>query len=243
MHLTIESIGPSEAPMAEAPSDVRIVDRLHEQGRNQALHPAARVQWLELVETILLASVALATAWSGYQAARWASLSTVQYSLASRTTVAAQVKLTLAGQDRLYDITTFNQWLAATMEGKDQLAALYQRRFRPEYAEAFAAWQKLDPFHNPAAPAGPIFMAEYRNANSRESETLSAEAESHFENGVRMRETGDDYVKVGVFLATVLLLTALGQRFKIFGTRVAVLAIAVLLLIAIASLILTYERA
>jgi hypothetical protein len=163
--------------------------------------------------------------------------------VASRTTVAAQGKLTLAGQDRLYDITTFNQWLAARMGGNENLAALYQRRFRPEYAAAFAAWQTLDPFHNAAAPAGPIFMPEYRNENSREAETLSAEAERHFENAVRMRETGDDYVKVSVFLATVLLLTALGQRFEILGTRVAVLAVAVLLLIASASLILTYERA
>jgi len=229
--------------MAQALSNVGIAHRIHEHDGNHALRPVARVQWLELVETILLASVALATAWSGYQAARWDSLSTLQYSVASRTTVATQGKLTLAGQDRLYDITTFNQWLAARMGGNENLAALYQRRFRPEYAAAFAAWQRLDPFQNAAAPAGPIFMPEYRNENSREAETLSAEAERHFENAVRMRETGDDYVKVSVFLATVLLLTALGQRFEILGTRVAVLAVAVLLLIASASLILTYERA
>jgi hypothetical protein len=46
------------------------------------------------------------------------------------------------------------------------------------------------------------------------------------EEGVSTRETGDKYVKVTVFLATVRLLTALSQRFEIFGPRVAVVAVA-----------------
>jgi hypothetical protein len=148
-----------------------------------------------------------------------------------------------AGQDRLYDISTFNAWIAAKMEGNDNLAGFYQRRFRPEYATAFAAWQKLDPFHNPSAPAGPIFMAEYSDANDRESARLAEQAKGYFEKGVSMRETGDNYVKVTVLLATVLLLTALGQRFEIFGSRAAVVAVALVLLVASTYLILTFRRA
>jgi hypothetical protein len=60
-------------------------------------------------------------------------------------------------------------------------------------------------------------MAEYTNANSQESANLVQDANVAFKNGVSMRETGDKYVKVTVFLATVLLLTALGQRFELFG--------------------------
>jgi hypothetical protein len=52
-----------------------------------------------------------------------------------------------------------------------------------------------------------------------------------FEKGVGMRQTGDQYVKVTVLLATVLLLTALSQRFKTFGPRAAVVAVAVVLLV------------
>jgi hypothetical protein len=58
-----------------------------------------------------------------------------------------------------------------------------------------------------------------------------------------MRETGDNYVKVTVLLATVLLLTALGQRFEIFGSRAAVVAVALILLVASTYLILTFRRA
>jgi hypothetical protein len=60
---------------------------------------------------------------------------------------------------------------------------------------------------------------------------------------VSTRETGDEYVKVTVLLATVLLLTALSQRFAIFGPRVAVVAVAFALLVMSAYWILTFPRA
>jgi hypothetical protein len=110
--------------------------------------------------------------------------------------------------------------------GRDKLAAFYERRFRPEYATAFAAWWNLNPMNNPSVPPGPIFMAEYRNANGGESVRFTEEAKEHFEKGAGTRQTGDKYVKVTVLLATVLLLTALSQRFEIFGPRVAVMAVA-----------------
>ena len=149
----------------------------------------------------------------------------------------------MAGQDRLYDIVTFNGWVAAKTAGNEKLAAIYERRFRPEYAVAFQAWQKLDPFNNPSAPPGPVFMPEYTNANAQESAKLAEEAKDHFEKGVSTRETGDSYVKVTVFLATVLLLTALSQRFEIFGPRVAVVTVAFFLLIISTYWILILPRA
>jgi hypothetical protein len=179
----------------------------------------------------VLSIVAVATAWSGYQAARWDAASTIQYTKATNATVQSQVNATLAGQDRLYDIVTFNGWVAARMAGNKKLAEFYERRFRPEYATAFTAWQKLDPFSNPSAPAGPIFMTEYANAHAEESTRLSEQAKGYFDGGVSRRETGDHYVKVTVFLATVLLLTALSQRFEMLGARVAVLTVAFLLLL------------
>ncbi len=202
-----------------------------------------RGQWVEIVEAVVLAIVAVATAWSGYQAAKWDALSAQDYNLASRTTVASQEKATLAGQDRLYDITSFNGWVAAKVADKEKVATFYQRRFRPEYASAFDAWQKLDPIHNPTAPPGPIFMAEYRSANSQKSAELTEEATGYFEKGVTTRETGDRYVKVTVFLATVLLLTALSQRFEILGPRVAVVAVAFVLLTVSAYWLLMLPRA
>ena len=40
----------------------------------------------------------------------------------------------------MYDGTTFNFWLGATLEGHNRLARGYEKRFRPEYRPAFRAW-------------------------------------------------------------------------------------------------------
>jgi hypothetical protein len=187
--------------------------------------------------------VAVATAWSGYQATKWDAVSNQNYSLAASTNMRAQEKATLAGQDRLYDIVTFNGWIAAESAGNKNLIVEYERRFRPEYTVAFLAWQKLDPLHNASAPSGPIFMPEYLSANAEGSKKLAAEATSYFDKGVNTRETGDHYVKVSVFLATVLLLTALGQRFDILVPRIVLLAVAFILLLFSTFWILTLPRA
>jgi hypothetical protein len=229
--------------MSEATSNVEFAHKIFEHGHHPSPPIDRRAEFVEIVEAAVLAIVAIATAWSGYQVAKWDALSIQEYSLASRVNVSAQAKATLAGQDRLYDITTFNGWTAAKVNKHDKLAAFYERRFRPEYAAAFAAWWKLDPLNNSAAPPGPIFMPEYTNANDQEAARLVEEAQRHFEKGVTMRDTGDRYVKVTVFLAMVLLLTALSQRFKVFGPRVAVVAVALVLLIVSTYWILTFPRA
>jgi hypothetical protein len=229
--------------MLESTSNVEFAHRVEERARHHSSPTGRRARWVEIAEAIVLAVVAVATAWSGYEAAKWDALSAQNYNLASRTTVLSQEKATLAGQDRLYDITTFNGWVLAKTGGNESLAAYYQRRFRPEYATAFAAWQVLDPFNNLSAPVGPIFMPEYTNANGQESANLAQEAAIYYQKGVSTRETGDQYVKVTVFLATVLLLTALSQRFEILGPRVAVIAVACVLLIISTYWILTFPRA
>ena len=133
----------------------------------------------------------------------------MNYAQYERYTVLSQEKNTLAGQDRLYDIVTFNGWVAAKIAGREPLAAFYQRRFRPEYAVAFAAWLRLDPFHNPHAPPGPIFMPQYRNANAESAKRLSALAAHYFTIGATALRTVDDYVRVTVFLAIVGIAAAL----------------------------------
>lgn len=228
--------------MSEATSNVEFAHKIHEHGHHGGT-PDRRSAWIGIAEAVVLSIVAVVTAWSGYQAAKWGALSAKQYALASRTTVMSQEKATLAGQDRLYDIVTFNGWVAAKTAGNDKLAAIYQRRFRPEYSAAFVAWQKLDPFNNPTAPPGPVFMPEYTNANAQESARLGEEARGHFEQGVSTRETGDSYVKITVFLATVLLLTALSQRIPGFGSRVGVVAVAFILLIVSTYWIVILPRA
>ena len=228
--------------MAEKTSNVEFAHRIHEQGHSGG---HSRSDWLEILEALVLAAVAILTAWSGYQAARWDARSAAAYAGASSTMVQSQEQLTLAGQERLYDIATFNSWLDQTLSGDTQGADILRRRFRPEYAVAFEAWMKLDPLNraDPAIPAGPIFMPEYRSAKTEKGHDLAREAGRLHEEGVTGREKGDEYVRITVVLATVLLLTALSQRFRVRALRVGLNALSLVMLAVALFWIATFPRA
>src|SRR5262249_40514976 len=182
--------------------------------------PQPRFEVIEIIEALILALVAVATAWSGYQAARWASNRASEYAAATRIRVTAEGLATLAGQERIYDSDTFNSWLAAKVDGKKEAAEFFERRFRNEYRPAFIAWMATDPFNNPQAPPGPIFMPEYHNAKHEQFLSLNKKAAELADQGAKSGETGDEYVRITVLLATVLLITAIGQRFRFRAVRV-----------------------
>ena len=229
--------------MPETTSNVEMAHRIHEEGHRPEGRRSRRERRLEILEAVALAAVAVLTAWSGYQAARWDSRSAASYARAARVMVQAQAQHVLAGQDHLYDTTTFDSWLDAHVGGNVKLAEAYERRFRPEYRTAFQAWMKTDPFRNPNAPPGAMFMPEYRNARAEKARELSEQAGAAYEAGVAARETGDEYIRITVLLATVLLLTALGQRFQITGPRIGILAVAFVILAIASWCIATYLRA
>ena len=211
----------------------RIAHKIHEQGHH-AHDGRQRHEWLETIETIeaiVLAAVAVLTAWSGYQAARWDAKSAAAYALASRKTAEAQEEKTLAGQQHIYDVLTFDAWITAKLRAEHALAAEFERRFRPEFAVAYQAWLKLDPLRDPKAPPGPSFMPEYKSARLEQARAIANEAAESYRSGVDNRETGDRYIRITVVLATVLLLTALSQRFKIHAARFGLVGVAFVMLV------------
>src|SRR4029453_1751960 len=149
----------------------------------------SRLEAIEIIEAMILALVAVATAWSGYQAAKWAGTRAEQYAKASRLRVTAEGLATLAGQERIYDSDTFNSWLAAKLDGKAQMAEFFERRFRDEYRPAFAAWMSTDPFNNAQALPGPIFMPDYHNAKHEQFLGLNKQAAEAAEEGKKSADT------------------------------------------------------
>jgi hypothetical protein len=99
--------------------------------------------------------------------------------------------------------------------GDHEAARLLERRFRPEYRPAFAAWMRTDPFHDPTALPGPVFVPQYHNALSERAARLQLTASATFEQGTKARDRGDDYLRNTVLLAMVLFLAALAQRFTV----------------------------
>jgi hypothetical protein len=197
---------------------------------------------VELLEAVFLAIVAVATAWSGYQAARWDGHSAELYAEASTIRVRADQLLTLGGQQRLLDVSTFNTWIVAESRGNDDLAALYERRFSPEFKVAFDAWLAADPFENEDTPPGPSFMPEYVNHDLEHGKELNAEAKQIFDEGTRAQTRSHQYVFTTVVLATVLFLLALSQRFRRSQARIGVLVVAGGLMLFGVITIITFPR-
>ena len=196
--------------------------------------PPTSSRWertVEILEAVVLAIVAVATAWSGYQAARWDGRQAEFYGEASTMRVQADQQLTLGGQQKLLDVTTFNTWIEAQNDHRADLAALYERRFSPEFKVAFDAWLAADPFTNPDVPPGPSFMPEYVNPQIEQGEQLNVQATQVFDEGTDARGIADDYIRTTVVLASVLFLLAIAQRFRVRGVRLAVLAVSGVLLL------------
>src|SRR3954470_88508 len=107
-----------------------------------------RERILELAAALLMALATVGIAWSGYQAARWSGLQAQEFASATSARAAENRLSTLAGQERLQDLVNFNRWLELTTNptaDNQVTAALYLRRFRPEFLPAFNAWTAQDP--------------------------------------------------------------------------------------------------
>ena len=203
-------------------------------------HGERHAERIEILEAILLAVVAVATAWSGYQTARWDGRQAHLYGLSNKERAAENRATTLSGQQRLYDTSTFGFWPQEKANGPESTAALFERRFRPEYRAAFDAWIKTNPLHNPHAPAGPLLMPQYHNAAAMRAAGYDQQATAKFEEGTKAREDGDRYLRNTVLLATVLFLTALSQRFKVLRVRVGLIIVSGCLLAIALFNVITY---
>jgi hypothetical protein len=184
---------------------------------------------VEIVEVLVLAIVAIATSYSGYMAARWDGRQALLYGHASTDRFRADAASTRGGQELVADASIFTAYLQAHSAGDSKLAAVYARRFTPDYRTAFLAWLKTDPFSNPAAPPGPGYMPQYRNPDLEASARLNTAAAAAFEEGTAARDNAESYLRDTVLFATVLFVVAIAQRFKVRAVRVTTTTIALAL--------------
>jgi hypothetical protein len=182
--------------------------------------------WLEIASAIMLAVVAIATAWNSYQAARWSSLAGIQYGQASARRVESVRASTNAGQQSIVDVGLFVNWVNAYASSNEKLVQFYQKRFRDEFKPAFEAWLATDPANNPDAPSSPFAMPEYKLANMEKSIQLEEEASQLFSEGKQAIENSTSYVLNTVFLATVFFFVGISTRFKSPRLRFVILLFA-----------------
>ena len=166
-------------------ANVELAHKLTEQEPEQhhVTHARGWHRFVEFGEVAILAIVAVATAWSGFQATEWDGEQSLLYGQASSDRFAAEAASTLAGQELTADSSMFTVWLQAHSAGDVALEIELARRFTPDYHKAFDVWLALDPFEDPAAPPGPAAMPEYHNPHRAKAEALNAEASEKFDKG------------------------------------------------------------
>ena len=232
--------------MPEGNINAEVAEHLREHNQHadhESPQPSKRrVETIEILEAILLAVVAIATALSGFQAALFDGESAKEYATSSRLRVEAQSALLTANQQLIANSSTLTAWLQA-YEAKDEpLMELLERRFLPNYREAFDRWAELAPWTAPDTPPGPAYMPGYEDPLSEKAAELNKEASHAFDLGVSTRLTGEKYVRITVILAAALFLIAIGQRFKVRGVRYAVNSVAGVLILYCVVLLVTYPH-
>jgi hypothetical protein len=186
-------------------------------------------RWITIVEAIVLSVVAILAAYSGYSAAQWSTDSSVSLASAS----AARTKANRADLESLsqrnFDASTFNTWFTAYIAGNQHGMALAKRRFSPAFRVAFDAWWKTHPTTNPHSPPGPTYMSVYRQPRLIAANAYDAKADADFTYGAAAGERADKYVRITVYLATVLFLIGISGHFPVLSARYGLVGLGLLL--------------
>jgi hypothetical protein len=179
----------------------------------------------ELVATVLLAIAAVATAWASYQSARWHG----EQARAQSGSVAARVESTraanVANRQGQIDVALFTQWVDAYARNKTELAAFYDKRFRPEFKPAFNAWVATKPRKNPSAPLSPFAMPQYKLAANAASDRLEASAAAASRRAGAFIQRADDYSLAVVLFASSLFFAGISTRLRSQTTRMVILGL------------------
>jgi hypothetical protein len=177
----------------------------------------------ELLATVLLAVAAVATAWASYQSARWHG----EQARAQSASIAARVESTraanVANRQGQIDVALFTQWVDAYARDETELAAFYDKRFRPEFKPAFNAWVATRPRKNPSAPLSPFAMPQYKLAANAAADRLEVKAAAASQRAGAFIQRADDYSLAVVLFASALFFAGISTRLHSSTPRMVVL--------------------
>jgi hypothetical protein len=224
--------------VGEGLSAAEVGKEIGEHRHHTAHSVETRDRAVTIVEAALLAIVAFVAAYSGYASAQWSTESRLDLARATTARTQASNANLAALTKRNFDSSTFEAWFAAYVAKNDTAMTVAMRRFRPEFRVAFDAWQRTDPEHNPNAPRGPTYMPQYKQPDQDRAQELNAEADHLYAEGASAGNHADQYVRVTVYLATVLFLVAISGHFPIRGVRIALVLVgSVVLVLALGTLV------
>lgn len=177
---------------------------------------------IEVLTVVILSTVAILTAWCGFEASKWGGEMSIAFSQASSARVQAANAEGTARDARMFDLVIWASYVEAVANNQPKLQAYIETRFTPDFAKAFTAWKdggrvESSPFANPAyVPNGTLKAAE-----------LNATADAKFAQALENNQRGDNYSLLTVLFALVLFLAAVAQRSRTTKGSWALLGLAI----------------
>ncbi len=168
---------------------------------------------IEIISTVLLALATVATAWSGYQSAKWGGEQTDHSAKATIAIVKSGHLANLAEQRLTLQATVFGQYIEAQSKGNTDLANFLARRFPEPLKTAAAAWEKLDPWTNPDAPATPFQLPEYALPETQQIEQWEQVATAELKAADFAGQVSDRYLVFTIIFASVLFFGGVSGKF------------------------------
>jgi hypothetical protein len=202
--------------------------------------PAAHAGWLDIVAAVLLALAAVATAWSSYQATRWNGEQAKASSRTNALRIEAARAAALAESQTEIDVATFIQWVDATANDEEELAAFYAERFRPEFQLAFEAWLSTEPLTGDDAPPTPFAMDEYRLEGTADAEALDIASERSAADVRRDVQRASNYMLGVVLFAVSLFFAGISSSLRGAGPRKAMVVVGCIVFLGAAVWVATF---
>jgi hypothetical protein len=180
-----------------------------EEPEKDSRHPG---KLIVLVSTALLGLIAVLTAWSGYQAAKWGGDAT-DLALQSNAFQSQSSESSLtANQLQMLDVQIFIEWVNATMQNNVIQAKFYQQRMRDEAKPAFNAWLETDPFTNGNAPTSPFVMPQYVLQTRIQAQKFADQSAALYDQNQVASDHSNNYVLTTVVLASAMFFVGISTR-------------------------------
>ncbi|CAN7373290.1 hypothetical protein LJR219_002230 [Phenylobacterium sp. LjRoot219] len=186
---------------------------------------------LEIVSAIILSVAALASSLAVYQAGLWDGQQALHYSRANALRIVGSRSALEGDALAAVEVQMFGAWLEAWARNDQRVATFYRARFPPSFKPAFNEWIAADPLNNPSAPATPFVTPAYRRPGLEQSRAYDRQAEASFAAGHYANAVSDSFQQSATMLAVALFFAGIGQVFTQKKTRVALVAVAGVVLI------------
>jgi hypothetical protein len=194
-----------------------------------AVEKDRRNRWVEITCAVVLSLATVSSAWCAYQATLWGGVQTFRLAAANTASRASSAANLAALQLQAFDASMGISWMQARHEGNERQEKFLFDRFRPEMKKAVEAWLKTDPFNKPAAPLGPMKMAEYAQPELAEAKRQDEFSAREYAAALQANQTSDTYVLLTVLFASVLFFGGIAGTLDSRRMRIGILIIALAL--------------